>query len=249
MKISICMAAHNRKALLERTLQTIALSAHKDLEVIAVDDASDEHERFEDLTASYPFLKVIRVDESEKWWVNPCIPYNMAFKSATGDVVIIQNPENFHVGDVIKATAENITTGRYLVFNCYALSKEDTERLSGIDVTQSPTTLLSLFKFNDNRGPDGWYHHYKFVPLHYHFCAAITKRDLELVGYFDERYAHGIARDDDSLIYHIRQKGLQVVDMGDFPLCFHQYHNPHPANPILVAKNYELYNNYTLRGR
>ncbi len=249
MKISICMAAHNRKALLERTLQTIALSAHKDLEVICTDDASDEDERFEDLEASYPFLKVIRVDESEKWWVNPCVPYNIAFKAATGDVVIIQNPENFHVGDVIKTVADNIKPNKYLVFNCYALSKEDTGRLAGIDITQNPQTLLSLFKFNSNRGPSGWYHHHKSVPMYYHFCTAITAQDLKKIGYFDERYAFACAFDDDQLLHTIRSKGLQIVDIGDFPMVLHQWHEPFPANLSLVAINQNLYHNYTLRGR
>ena len=60
--ISVVMAYYNRKQQLEATLKSIAKQSIKDVEVIAVDDASSEDHRIEDLTDQYSFLKPIRID-------------------------------------------------------------------------------------------------------------------------------------------------------------------------------------------
>lgn len=248
MKISICMAAHNRRGLLERTLQTIALSAHKDLEVICTDDASNEDERFEDLAAIYPFLKVIRVDESEKWWVNPCIPYNMAFKAATGDVVIIQNPENFWLNDIGRYVNEAIRPNDYLAFACYALGEETTKQVFSTIKVGEPhwqeDTLFLIGPMQQKIGPNGYYQHSKYRPEYFHFCSAITRKDLEDLGGFDERYGMGIAYEDNDFINRIYRKGMTVIPVDDL-MVIHAWHPPHSSNQILVAKNHNLFYNIT----
>ena len=91
-KISIVMAYYNRAKLLKSTLATIAKSSYPNFEVIVMDDASRKEERVEYLQQQYPFLRVFRVEEDEKWYINPCIAYNKAIAKATGDIIIIQNP-------------------------------------------------------------------------------------------------------------------------------------------------------------
>ena len=59
--ISIVTAYYNRKQLFINTLKSIkAQNSTYLLEVIAVDDGSEETERLEDLVSEFPFLKVIR---------------------------------------------------------------------------------------------------------------------------------------------------------------------------------------------
>ena len=76
--ISIAMSYINRRKLLIETLKSITRSAYKDIEVVIVDDASEEPERIEDLVNGYPFLKVIRVEKADKWYVSGSMPWNRA---------------------------------------------------------------------------------------------------------------------------------------------------------------------------
>ena len=58
----------NRKKLFQSTLESLKQSKCKeDFEVIVVDDGSDESERLEELASSYPFLKIIRIEQKNKW--------------------------------------------------------------------------------------------------------------------------------------------------------------------------------------
>ena len=100
---SIVMAYHNRKPLLLHTLRSIAASTQaKYTEVIIVDDGSSDDHRLEDIVDDYPFvIKLIRQETEDKWYINPCIPFNLGIKEATGDIIVIQNPECFHLGDVL----------------------------------------------------------------------------------------------------------------------------------------------------
>ena len=166
--ISIVMAYFNRKAQLEKTLVSIRDSEVKDYEIVIVDDASDEPLVCEE-------ARVIRIEKEDKWWINPCIPFNIGFKEAKGDIVIIQNPECEHKGDILKYVTENISDGRYISFACYAEKKNI------------------------------WFNHSKYRPVGYHFCSAITIDELQLIGGFDERYALGVSYDDDDFIRKVRR--------------------------------------------
>ena len=64
--ISIVTAYYNRKKLFYETLKSINRSAFKDIEIIAVDDASSPEERIEDLMDEFPYLKVYRLEKKHK---------------------------------------------------------------------------------------------------------------------------------------------------------------------------------------
>ena len=127
--ISIVTAYYNRKKIFEKTLESIEKSEVKDIEVIAVDDGSREEERLEDLLDKYSFLKVIRLENQNKWYVNPCIPFNIGFREVRGDKVIIQNPECYHKDDIIKFTLDNLEENNYLSYGCYSVNEEKTKNI------------------------------------------------------------------------------------------------------------------------
>ena len=193
--------------------------------VVIVDDGSDEEHRLEDLVESYSFkIKLIRVEPEEKWYVNPCVPYNVGFKAATGDIVIIQNPECCHVGDIIKAAADMTTEERYISFHTYALDQKDTASLKNISISASGDLP---FKFKE-RGigtgyQSGYYNHVEYRPVGFHFCNSIRRSHLVEMGGFDERYAHGIGYDDNELLVRVLRKGLQLL-YAYYPLALHQNH-------------------------
>ena len=223
-KISIVTAYYNRKTLFLRTLKSIEEQISDNLkglvEVIVVDDGSAEEERLEGLEKEYSFtLKVIRLDSEDKWYSNPCIPFNAGFKEARGDIVIIQNPECCHVGNLLEFAVANTTEDNYLSFSCWALSKEDTENFGEKDI------VLTDEKSTSELYP-GWYNHPKFNARGYHFASAIKKSNLDKLGGFDEAYAKGIAFDDDEFIYRIAKNlNLNVV------IC-------PPTNPFVLHQNH-----------
>ena len=241
-KLSIVTSYYNRKDLFLKTLSSIEESSRTDeIEMIVVDDGSDENHRLEDITNNYSFpIHLIRQEADDKDYINPCVPYNLGFAKAKGDLVLIQNPECYHVGDLVSVAMENTTDSNYITFAAYALSKEDTENLGSADINLQN-------KVSNGGQEDGWYNHSVINPRPLHFASCITKKNLDELGGFDEAYAQGIGYDDDELLMRIKHKGLKV-EIFDSPLVLHQNHYDHDAfeskfrmNPGLFEKNKELY--------
>ncbi|MBU8883074.1 glycosyltransferase [Kaistella sp. DKR-2] len=243
--ISIVTAYYNRKKLFINTLQSIKRQQFTgDFEVIAVDDGSGEEERLEDLTEEFPFLKVIYLDPANKWYKNSCIPFNIGFRAAKGDKIIIQNPECFHLGDILKYTNEYLNDKNYLSFGCFSLDKEVTDHL---DTFLVQNKIEKIIKENayvvKNDGALGWYNHSLHRPYALHFCTAISKNTLDKLQGFDERFALGIAYDDNEFIQRVR-KNLKVKFV-DAEIVLHQNHySPNslsyaqnPEKEVLMARN------------
>lgn len=201
--VSIVMAYFERKSLLIKTLQSIEKSSIKDIEVIVVDDYSCEAERIEDLQSIYSFLKVIRVSKEEKWYECSCVAYNRGIAAIKGDIVIIQNPECLHIGDVLKYVVENITDDNYLSISAYSIHKLWLGNLE---------KYVSGFKELPQRkavNDFGWRNHPVYHPVYLHFCSALTRKNMDILQGFDERYAMGIAYDDNELVERVTRLGLK----------------------------------------
>jgi glycosyltransferase involved in cell wall biosynthesis len=246
MKVSIVMAYYNRRTLLIKTLESITKTQFNgDFEIIIVDDASTQPINDIPLLLPKLNLRVIQIDPKDKWWVNPCIPNNIGFETASGEIIIIQNPECLHVGDVISYAAENTTINKYISFGCYAIDHEKTRQISDRLVEDvlsiiSPTNDVLL---DQCPSMNRWYQHSVYSPRGLNFCTSITREDLKDLGGFDEVYAPGISYDDTEFIRRVRRKGM-VVDMVDNPFVVHQWH-PYTnySNKRLVDLNTNLYNN------
>lgn len=220
MKISIVTSYFNRKKLLINTLKSIEKTTHEDFEFIIVDDASDDENRIEDLVENYPFVKIFRVEPENKWYSNPCIPFNIGFSKAEGDIVIIQNPECFHTTDILTFVNNNLKENDYFSFGCYSLNEENTQQLL------SNPDHCKIINFKPKRatldGEDAWYNHSVFRPVGYHFTSAIFKTKLDKLGGFDERFANGNGYDDDEFLYRVKKIcDFRIIDEMT---VLHQYH-------------------------
>jgi hypothetical protein len=234
--ISIVMSYFNRLTQLRYTLKTIGQSQIKDVEIVIAEDFCDPGEQLHNIQKEFPHLaiKVIRMSDGQdhKDYCNPCVPYNTAFRACRGDIIIIQNPECCHMGDVLQYTKDNLTNENYLTFHCYAATKAETR------VMQSGEPL-PMFTEKKSR----WYNHVIERPYAYHFTTAITRENLIKLNGFDERFAQGQDMDDVELIYRIKALGLELTFVED-PWVVHQYHrktynNPH--NPPVTMDNRELW--------
>ena len=251
--ISIVTAYYNRRDLFHRTLKTISNSQFKDIEVIAVDDGSDNEHRIEDFTDEFPFFRVVRIEPEDKWYGNCCIPFNMAIREAKGDIIVLQNPECLHANDVLTYISNNINETNYISVSAYGLDSHYV-RDGILDYALKNNELSGLIKslpqvpYRGNRTM-GWYNHPTFRPEAWHFCSAMTRENMAKLNGFDERYADGVACDDSEFIIRIKRIGLNVEIVDDVQVI-HQYHEPSrplPNEEELWHVNQAILRNVTMK--
>jgi len=228
---TIVMAYHDRLSQLKNTLYSIEKSSYaKRTKIVIVDDASSPEHTPNNLTKNLN-IQVISVPKESKTWVNPCIAYNIGFTQIESDIVIIQNPECYHCGDVLNYVKENLTQENYLSFSCRNL-KEPIKH--NIDPRQ--------LKGN-------WYNHpNKGRQTAYHFLSAITRENLEKLNGFDERYGPGYCFDDDEFLVRIKRMGLNVqIVPDDTVYCAHQFHDKTILGGEIWQRNRRLFEEVTLK--
>lgn len=219
--ISIVTTYYNRKKQLIETLKSVSKSKYKDFEFIVVDDGSSVDQRLEDLTLIFSFLKIIRIEPKDKWYVNPCVPFNKGIFASIGDVIVLQNPECLHIHDVLTYFNENITEEKYITISTYAFDNKLTHELW--EHVEKNSEIDFFHNVVIKKLGIGWYNHSKHKPSFFHFCAAISRKNMLLLNGFDERYANGIACDDAEFIIRIDRLGLNKIIVDEISVI-HQYH-------------------------
>jgi glycosyltransferase involved in cell wall biosynthesis len=194
--VSIVIANYNRTALLQNTLLSIQKSSYENYEVIVVDDGSHDQGSVIALGKRFPQTTVHPLI---KHGINPCTAYNVGFSKAKGDIVIVQNAECKHVGDIIRHAVTWCNDNNYLVYSCL-----NTGTLEGQEMFS-------------------WYNHPEYNPKLLHFCSAITRKNLKP---FDPDYANGLCFDDDDWLRNINfGQNLDIINVPPLQ-CFviHQSH-------------------------
>ena len=110
-KISVVMGYYKRTQQLELTLRTVSLFPHQDTEIIIVDDNS--HDGLMGVVAKFPGLDIKVLQFGDRPHINPCVVFNMGFEAATGELVVIQNPESLYLTDILQYTREHLTDENY----------------------------------------------------------------------------------------------------------------------------------------
>ncbi len=224
--ISVVMTYYERQFQLTKTLLSFNNSKAK-FEVIIVDDNSKEDIILPEINYQ---CKVIKL--TNKSWTNPEPVYNTGISAAKGNIIVLQNAECYHIGDVLK-TAETVTDNEYISFSCFSLSKESTFN------NKLPINNIGASK----DGQDAWYNHPVYRPVFYDFCSAITTKNLIKLNGYDERFSFGCGYGDDYLLARIRILGLKIIPVQS-PFVVHQWHYDSmvPENKgALILKNKELY--------
>jgi GT2 family glycosyltransferase len=218
MKISVVIQYYNRKSLLLNTLRSIQHSQVKnDLELIIIDDASETEHQLTDIQGLFPDLniKLFEFKTEEKWWACPVLPINKGISMATGDIIMFLCAECMFIGDVLLDLSQRIKPNDYIVYGAFAIEQADTDNISSMDYNE----LVA------NRFKGKWYHHSLYRNTYYNFCSAILRDDLNELGGFDERYAHGIAHGDDDFLLRIRRKEMNIISV-EHVYVYHQWHPP-----------------------
>jgi glycosyltransferase involved in cell wall biosynthesis len=224
--ISIVTAYYNRKKQFYETLKSIAKSNFNDFEVIVVDDGSLPEHRLEEYLIEFPFLKIIRIEPKDKWYVNSCVPFNIGISAAKGNIIILQCPECLHIHDVITHISERINENNYISISTYAIDENITNKLPELI---NNTFFIDYFKSLPQKMTGGntilgWYNHTTYRPVYYHFCSAITRTNMQKLNGFDERFAYGIACEDNEFIARVDRLGLSKIISDDIS-TIHQWHS------------------------
>lgn len=264
------MAYFDRLHQLELTLKTITMSKYQGpIEIIIVDDCSTHEMGAINLLHrlnvrggidSNIVIKIYTVNSSLRNWINPCIPYNIAIGKCTGDVVILQNPECMHIGDITSKSVELVDDESYITFSVFAVVDEQVEVMDKIkqipmdesfcDSVKKALNIKSV-KNSSVVGVNHWYNHPLYNPRYLHFTSAITLENLKKLGGFDEKYAQGLGWDDTEILIRIQRMGLKILALPpDNVFSIHQPHSfttkiRRPITKLLLKVNERLFENVT----
>lgn len=234
--VSIVMTTHNRRKQTLFTLDIFTKSDYKDLQVIIVDDYEEEQFTADDFL-KYPYqIEYIRIQN--KFWINACVNYNIGFQCIKGGIVIIQNAEVCHVGDIITHLVNNIKDNQYIVYDIMALMNHfENGKLYSFEKLEIPHLLKNLNCY--------WYEHYKFTPRNFHFLTALTRNTFNEIKGFDLDYAMGSCWDDDDFAFFVtNHPNINVIHMKndeDQQFGIHQFHDSAACGEAYEIKNKKLF--------
>lgn len=225
-KISIIMGYINRLIQLKFTLKTILNSSHKNLEIIIINDGDED---ISILKTEFNLLNIIIINNYLNIYQNPCMSYNRGIEQSSGEIILIQNPECCHVGDILTIINSTLKHDEYLAFSAFYLNNfNDNDHLYSIYNTYnnnnkewSNELMFHLFTLTENEdiiknsqldpSTKGWCSHHFNNPNYYHFCSAIYRETLiDTIGGFTPDYKDGICFDDDDFIMKIKLSNLKM---------------------------------------
>jgi hypothetical protein len=221
--ISIVMTSHERSRQTYFTLETICRSDVKDVQVIIVDDSTNDPLQPHILAQFGIHIELISIRRETKYWANPCVNYNIGFQYVRGGKVIIQNAEVCHVGDVLHYVDTHVKGSNYYVFDVHSSRDFITNSI----IYEHNPLDVTIFNQNlwDTNTP--WYQHYIHRNMNYHFLTALTKESIQKLQGFSYDYAFGSCFDDDDLLLKIQKEKLTIVNVkndSSFVAGIHLYH-------------------------
>lgn len=225
MKYSILFPYYSRPEIKYALDSFKKLYQRTDYEIIIIEDTKNIGVLHDELLSIVKnFNMQIKIIQDTKVSYNSASKYNVGAAHATGEILILSNPETIHMGDVLGSLDEHAHfPGFYYIFDCASLDKN-------LDFLQ-------------------WYQH-RTINRMYHFCSAIAKQDFPG---FNEDFCNGIAYEDDSFISRIKQLGFLIHTIED-PIVGHVDHpRDYSLDPIekqrLVSINEKLWRKCIETGR
>ena len=242
MKVTLVLTYYKRNYQLDKTIKSIGKTLHDNYNVIIVDDGGEDEIKLSNKNVP---IEVIKIHSQDKTWKNPDPSYNTGILAAlkhNPDIIIIQNAECEHEGDIITYAAEHITPDNYIPFACFSLNK---------DITFSND--YDLFKLSqDNHkcavfdGDLGWYHHPIYKNTGFDFCSAMTAENMIKLNGFDERFIEGWGYGDNFLKHRIKVLGLKF-ETPEYPFVYHQWHYDNLS--VKENRNEAIHTNKILYGQ
>ena len=241
-KFSLVLPYYNRKQYLLTTIDSLEhfYGDRVDLEIIIVDDGSDQEHRVDELERNSKLaISVIRIEN--KTGINPCYPYNVGARAANGEIILLSSPEIIHTSSIFAQADEfkSFKNDSYFVFSVYCPTDEEfNAQLLRKDIPFK--CKLDIFDNNksnvfDEPGKFGrsafsnkfgsWYLHSKYRPSSLNFLTAISKNMYYHIGGFREDYRQGTGYDDSDLLDRLLPH-TEVPLYFDETVALHLNHKP-----------------------
>lgn len=109
-------------------------------------------------------------------------PINIGISNATSEIILIQNQNYYHVGDIITFINNNINEDNCLIFKCLNLNKDDSIKF----INSENKNLENIRQINENSNMQ--HLDYYSIALHKKYLEILGKFDKNL--YFYETYLH-----------------------------------------------------------
>ncbi len=205
MKYSILYPYYKRPEIISPSLSSLSkwYLDRKDYEVIFILDLkNNSHDRdmfFSELEPFWNKMKIVVID-TDIYTYNSCRCYNVGAAKATGEFLVISNPECIHSSDVF--------SGFDFVFqedpNSYIVCACESIKSDGIFIE--------------------WYQHSVHNNRRFHFCSAISKFNYDKIDGFDEDYIYGVAYEDKEWRERVYAHGCPFIVRDDLVVS----HIDHP---------------------
>lgn len=206
MRYSVIMPYHKRAEQLTNTIKSLQkhYGFRYDWEIVLIEDRKNynnpkEHEKLMSIIGHFSGGIAIKyaVATAKKTCWNPSPHFNQAAELAKGTYLVLTSPECEHKNNILYGFDVEfwLNPDKYIICGC-----------------------------EDKSLPTGWRQHSQHNRTRFHFCSAISKERYTNIGGFDEKYADGIAYDDnDFLCKVLSAEGITVVERDDLVVV----HQPH----------------------
>lgn len=226
MTVSVTMSSFMRHPQLRDTLETYLTQTRRPDEIIIVEDGYDQGatrgvcDEFAD--RGLPMKWLCRRNRPNLNFSNAAIPRNIGIKAATGDVLIIANPE-------VKFTKPT-----------------DFENIVGPVEAAGEAGKISCcapcLAFNRDGSERQWFADPRCDGNFSHFCQAFKRSDVVAIGGFDERF-RGYGMEDYDYNMRLYHSGVRTV-WAENVVVYHMWHeqvgNPGEQNQQLEAFNRKI---------
>lgn len=224
--VSIVMAAYRRPIQLAQTLNSINNQSYPSLDIIVVEDG-DNRDGTSDICSALGARYICRRNRPDPAAVpfsNPAIPLNMGIRAATGDILIIQNPECTHHGPMIQNLVDNLL--------------QATATTPGH--TGSPAAIFAAVSARDEHDRHAaWLTHPEYSPRPFFFCGAIHCSTMLRTRGFDEDYLYA-GYDDADMAERLANEGHRFVFLDDSVAVVHHQYHPAAADSDLGRQQAEI---------
>lgn len=243
-RISITMAYYQRPDLLRNSLWAYhhLHPDRGDVEFVIVDDKSAEALRAQPVVDELSRVLDIKLFYREnKTGCNPAQPINISAKQASGEILVITNPETLPLTPILdQLDAAGVPSESYIIAPCYSVSEEKQRIIAALDPTKPSFVdeVRARLQMNDRQatrdGDDAWYIHPQLFPRALYFFAAMPRADFIEMGGIDEDYQMGYAWEDTDFINRLAMKGTQMSFLNG-AVVLHQHHYTSPASEGAVS--------------
>ena len=179
MKCSLIVINYNDAVRVGRAIEACLNQTHKDIEVIVVDDGSNEETRKEYVRFGDK-IKMIQLERTDEHERNPSRPRNAGIKVATGEFMAVLDSDNFYSPEFVEEMVKGIEDVAFCNWEIFGLQKYTAEIEKKWEFKHSVMTNYLMHTHLD------------------HQCLLMRTELVREVGCYDERLAR--SQDCDLLI-------------------------------------------------